>query len=1037
MIGSPAMRHQEFSSKLAEILHAIKYKQDASLIADLIDEASLLLVKDEPLHIDEVLNELKMDYHATLLALAKYPSGGLLLSAMAEWQNDKKIQEPIAYPSSSNEVIKEEPLPAKGYIARDNAELHKILSSEFEGQEVKNAKSTYAWKYKTGQLNVLKQQPLNALNIFFLGTSTPPLFGKHNIDVCETGHIISQASLQTGLKGEPTLLVKGIATIDMAPTFPLDALQNPSINGVSSGGYIETFRKTKTTVKGVGVESRLQLTVDEFFVPNLLRMLGAAPLDERQELTVNLAGHSRGGITTFIMADCADQFIQTIMKGEEGKDYNIDELALSSGMGKAAVSKVIADIKANGNKIKIHVCALDPVEGARSMTGWDPFGDYIPKFEVPVKGLAKPISCSYVNMAPSVNEITVLFAADERRSGFKPTIPNTAEGTKLRFIREPGKHGTLTGNYGNDGGAGQFAYPTFANDIVLQDAMLGIFDHSLIELNKAMHPNVALPEFPLNTFRRIITQPDYVNTYNLLKRAVSAQLGSDAWNNAKSDEERIGLFQKVMVENPQDNVVLYDSLSRDAQRLIEKHKEKLLLLKKEWQHDTNISESVDRDPWFEDRSVFIRGKKVKGTVMWKQNALATLAPVYLPDSMYYGRNTQPIEYQFKHDKRDQLILAFYHYKNKIAAVASTHKMSKDQKRAAILGDDYANLNLMLKEAIAAPDTKSLAVDMLHELMIDVDYKYQIMTANDFSAQCQQTIEDPVLHELAGLCLATQLESIDDYINTLGCHQLATEEAVKLIEQIGILLPQIEKKHQDIWLDLQQKLQVMTELDQYIVALSVYSESKPKTTYQNTNEVDAFVKQLQSLRSDMNHMSASDARAVLKEKLDTYCKNKGFQGLVSKWVKSNPASVGVIQQTMENIQNADILKEVKRFESIEAEKVTAADLDHYIKGLEAYVKSYRSPKQSSVNLLTDLKAIQALFDQYGPDKSAYDLRKLLKDYCKNNQEYQNTSYLSFNKDRVKYDNGMLGEIDRLTQSLQAQKMKDAKERLQIAMPVNKS
>jgi hypothetical protein len=1028
---SSIQRHRLFSNKFDEILRAVNQDEEASEIIQLIEEAGELLVSDEPLRLDDVLNELRKDYHVTLHALSRKEKANLLNAAIFAWESEKKITKP-SQASSSSELVIKEAVP-KEYISVDNQRLKAILTEEFSGQELKNPKSTYAWKYKSGQETIFKAHPdNNALNIFFLGTSTPPLFGLHAVDVCETGHVISQASLQKGMKKEPTLLVKGIATIDMAPHFPLDALENPKINGVSSGGFIESFRKTKTTVKGVGVESRLMLTMDQFFVPNLLKMISNEPLERRGELVLNIAGHSRGGITTFIMADCANQFIQTIANGKEGEDYSVDALAFSTGMGKVAIINAIANIKAHADKIKIHVCALDPVEGARSMTGWDPFGDYIPKCIVKVEGLTKPITCSYVAMPPAVNEMTILLAADERRSGFRPTIPSTDNSTRVNFIREHGKHGTLTGNFGNDAGQGQFHYPSFEKDLALQDGILGLFDQTLLQINKALHRQTDLPPFPLNTFRRIVRQPEYVNTFNLLKQAMTvAKRGKTA--EPETQEALIDMMQEVMAQNPQDNVVIYDSLQREAKAAIENHKDKLLSLKKEWQHDTNIGEMLDRDPWHEDRTVYIRGKEIKGTVMWKEKPLATLAPVYLPDALYYGRKTQPMSYQFGYEKMDEVVKAFCQYKNKIDTVAQTYKISKAQASSTLFDKQFIELALMMNDALADPSTQKMAWEMLKELMIDLNYKYHLIPSQEFVDKLQPHCKVE-LENLPGECEKTQFKAIHDYINTKGCHWLTTEEAEKLIEHIDVLLKQLELPDAMQLVEFQEMLRVMVELDQYVVGLELYSEGKRKHTGQTTAEVDELGRQLRQLRRSLNFMESKEARARLEIILSTYCEKKGFQGIFSRLVKSAPGSVLAIQQVMQHIKQAVVLKEIDHITARDTERVVREDIDHYIKGLEDYFKTYKlyAPAETSRQLLADLKILHDRVGEQDIDKTAYDLRKLLKDYSENNAIYQASGY-NILKKKMPYEKNMLTHLQTLAKSRHEERFQEAKAALDIGEP----
>ncbi|MBI2790847.1 MAG: hypothetical protein HYX61_02715 [Gammaproteobacteria bacterium] len=963
---------QSFEERWENLINALETGAlNNSEITNLILKVDELAAENQG-KIEKLVNSERVQI---LLKYAKQSE--LLKNAVSKWF---KIATDVAIPELTDEddfVIV--PTGEKEYIRADNQTIKTILQHEFDQQAVGDAKATYAWKYKSGQDKIASgQDDANQMNIFFLGTSTPPLFGKHNIDICETGHIISQASLQKGLKSEPSLLVKGIATIDMQPDFPLNALDNPNIQGVSSGGWVETFRKTKTTVKGAGVEHRLELTMDDYFVPNLLKMVLNRPLESRGEITINLAGHSRGGITTFVMADCANQFIQTLANGQEGKDYNLDDLAQSTHMEKEDIRTAITNIKGNTDKIKIKICALDPVEGARSMSGWDPLGAYIPDISVEVKGITKPIKCSYVEMPPSVKEATVFFAADERRSGFRPTIPVFSAQTQVNFIRVPGKHGTLTGNYGNDGNMGQFQYSASKDDQEFQDALLGIFDETLLAINKKLNNINELPPFPLNTFRRIIRQPEYENTKNLLLQSLLFKDGSLEFGKLKEDD-LISMMYKSMVENSQDNIIFYDCLSRDAQAALENHKEKLRLLEKDWRHDTNVGERVDRDAWQEDRTVYIRGKKVFGVVSWHESKLEQLAPIYLPNTMYYGQSEPCVIREFKNKFDDDMVIRFYQLKNKIDSVAHTPNLLKEDAKRAIFDDEFIEFAKMLPQVT----NQNLLKNMVAELMIDLDYKYHLVDSHDFANKLKLANSKNQFDEFPKFCLKVQSDALQKYLQKNGFLSLSLDETLKLSEHVNELALRAPSENLDL---LSEQLQLKAELDQYIKELEAYMELKPTITGQQTDKVKNLKDDLLAIRLGLREKSPVEVRDSMHNTLDNYVSEKKFQGYISAWIKPAPGSVVCIHTVTHEIHTAKVRQEMKRLHALNQTEWVKEDLQKYIHELDLYIQSYkwRSPDARTVKLLEDLRALDSHFDSNSIEKTEREMNALVNGYIEDKE-----------------------------------------------------
>lgn len=1022
MLDNQPISHQHpFTDAFGNIIRALRNDADQAVIKTLLRNADGHLAQEQPLSLEEVANELKLDYQATIHLLQnKRPESDIVLATIADWVQAKKLVAPgmairlEEEPLSSDEFL-EVPLK-KEYLQKDNETILHLLEKEFTGQDLTKPKTnydlhalrgrtdnvTYAWKYATGQ-EVLRQHgdDNNHLNLFFLGTSTPPLFGIHNIDVCETGHIISQASLQSGLKREPTLLVKGIGTIDMQPDFPMRAMQDHNIQGVSTGGFVELIRKTKTTVKGVGAENRLQLAMDDYFVPNVLQMIANQPLTSRGELIVNIAGHSRGGITSFIMADCAAQFIQTLAEGVEGVDYHIEALAMSTKMGVGAIRRAIADIKANANKIHIHVCALDPVEGARSMTNWDPLGGYVPKFNVPVQGLSAPIECSYVAMPPAVTQAKIFFAADERRSGFRPTIPSFSDTAKIELVRIPGKHGSLTGNFGNDAGNGQFAYPSLEQNPPFQDALIGIFDQTLLEMNKLLHSEQALPPFPLNTFRRILRQPEYQGTLNLLRQGVQKIFAQEINDETLTEDEWMDCMFKMMASYPQHNLVIYDALARDARAALEKHKLQLLTLQKEWRHDTNMSAMLDRDPWQNDRTIYIRGKKLHGDIMWHEHSLESLAPTLLPDELYYGSTSQAVPYTFGKNETDTLAVQFYQFKNKIASLAQTYQLTNEQAKHHIFDTTFVTFATAVDHALQDAQNQEFVMNVLRELIIDLDFKYHLVSANEFVAQLARFCQNPLMSAMPLECARIQMYALETFGATKGMHYLSAEEINKLMMQIDYFASRLMNAniHSEDFLEFEQserlnyierllewkeKCRVMSELDKYIIGIEVYMENKPKITGQTVDVSQALCQELINLRTKLNTFSSQDARHELEELLDHYYGTKQHQGNFRFWRNQEPGSILALKKVKEQIDNNAIYQEVARIANTEMDRVIKQDLDKFIRELDGYLGSFRvyhlrGPDLSTQTLRDKLNDIRVKLAENTAEESAFQMKQLIQEY----------------------------------------------------------
>ncbi|MBS0288291.1 MAG: hypothetical protein JSR17_13425 [Proteobacteria bacterium] len=1026
-----------FKEKLTEIFIGIlDNTQTKEELKNLLTQANALLELIKPLDLSDFeITHQNNNYTLADLAqlVVQTPNGQLLLPQFNIWVQDGKlilsgyapaiqadIQEAPQEELKQAQILEQRQASKKPYLAKDNAELQRILGEEFEGQDIGNASSRYAWKFKSGQRTILQNEnDGDEINLFFLGTSTPPLFGIHNIDVCETGHIICQAALQKAQRGKPTLLVKGIATADMDAKFPLAALENPSIQGISTTA-MEGLKKSYTTVVGTGAETRLEISMEQFFVPNLFKMLLNKPLAERDILTVNLAGHSRGGITTFLAADCIDKFIKMIATGKEGVDYDIGLIAKSCELTEEQIRKAISDLQHNQDKIKIKICALDPVEGARSMAQWDHFitwreGKYIPQIVVPVMGLKKNITCSYSQMPSRVSEACIFLANDERRSGFRPTIPTFEDATHVTYKKTHGKHGTLTGNFGNDAAQGQFHFKAFESDEKFQDAMVGIFDETLVAMNHFLTKSDELPPFPRNTLRRIFKQPEYTNTKSLLLDALISQTAELLEFDKIEEEILIKNIEVMMLQHPTLNIFFYDSLQHDAENAILNQKTKLLELEKEWRHDTNVAAAVDRDAWNKQRRLYVRGRKVGGDISWEEFNLEDLAPTRLPEKIYYDAHVRITDTKSLNPMLVALYSHFYKIKNKIDFAANSPNLSHQEKQKEIYDNEFNQFIDLLKEVGSDEKNSKIVQAMISELMIDLDGRYHLLDSKDVLERFKEVKAGIDLAQFPDLCMEIQIKSLKQFIAT-GIKELSLEETEALIEHIEYLQDRLPNKNPELN-ELTMRLTLQAELYQYITALDGYIEDKKKLTGQDTTQVEELRQHLKNILKNIDK-NVRENQEWMQNLLAQYKGAKSFQGILSKWVKSEPGSIVCLNSVEEQIEKNKLKKEVKRMEDLEKEKYLNEDLAAYIKTLEDYIASFKwkTPNPDIVSLRDALKAIQT--DQQKPiAQKADEMKSHIKKYVVETP-YNRTHGL---KQSVR-------NLLETTKSIQEKRLTQAKERL---------
>jgi hypothetical protein len=473
-------------------------------------------------------------------------------------------------------------------------------------------------------------------------------------------------------------------------------------------------------------------------------------------------------------------------------------------------------------------------------------------------------------------------------------------------------------------------------------------------------------------------QPEYVNTKNLLLQSLLFKDGSLEIDKLKEDE-LISMMYKDMAENSKDNIVFYDCLSRDAQAALENHKEKLRLLEKDWRHDTNVGERFDRDAWQEDRTVYIRGKKVFGVVSWHEAKLEQLAPVYLPNTMYYGQSEPCVIREFKNKFDDDMVIRFYQLKNKIDTIAHTPNLLNEEAKRAIFDSEFNEFAKMLPQVT----NHNLLKNMVAELMIDLDYKYHLVDSHDFAHQLNLADSQNRFEEFPEFCHKVQSDALQTYLQKNGFLSLSLEETIKLSEHVNDLM--LREASENLVL-LSDQLQVKAELDQYIKALEAYIESKQTMTGQQTDAVRSLKDTLLAVRLDLDKRSPSEVRETMKAALDSYVSEKKFQGYISSWVKPAPGSVQCIHAVEHEIHTAKVRQELKRLHSLNQTEWVKGDLQKYIHELDLYIQSYkwRSPDARTVKLLDDLRALESQFVSNSIEKTERQMNALIDDYIQDKE-----------------------------------------------------
>jgi len=175
----------------------------------------------------------------------------------------------------------------------------------------------YGVKFKSGQESLADANaPTNEINIFYMGTGgTIHVGGKHK-DVYEGGDVLCHLGLHKGIEQkQPTLLIRGIGTNDDFKT--ATAYYAKEAKDANTSGYVSE------TVLAYGLNQRLTVTMEQFFIPTLLQIISKKSSNDELpcDLTFNVTGHSRGAITSYAMVDLIDAWMNEV---ENMNDKDID-----------------------------------------------------------------------------------------------------------------------------------------------------------------------------------------------------------------------------------------------------------------------------------------------------------------------------------------------------------------------------------------------------------------------------------------------------------------------------------------------------------------------------------------------------------------------------------------------------------------------------------------------------------------------------------------------------------------------------------------
>lgn len=289
----------------------------------------------------------------------------------------------------------------------------------------------------------------NEINIYFHGTGTIPLFLTEHRFVHEGGNPLAHQAFEKAKEGYPTFLVKGVSTMHTNEFSPIEFIIDNK-KEVEKGAVLEL-------TLGYGIHARTQLAMEEFFIPQVMELIGSRILNNKDAphpLNVNIAGHSRGAINAMVMADCVDKWMQAVKNADPTAELQIKSAIQKKypQLGKKIDYALVA-IKMDQVKLNTNLMALDPVEGKTAV------GDNrvisIPTVSVKILNVGEALECQYSQMPESVKNMTVRLAQDERRVDFQPTIPTTSTHTRLNIQADVGIHSAFSGNTGNSDRGGQ------------------------------------------------------------------------------------------------------------------------------------------------------------------------------------------------------------------------------------------------------------------------------------------------------------------------------------------------------------------------------------------------------------------------------------------------------------------------------------------------------------------------------------------------------------------------------------------------------
>lgn len=381
---------------------------------------------------------------------------------------------------------------------QDVKKLEKLLSKNlisFASRFDKKDEDIYGWEFTQGNANI-EGGKATQINIAFLGTGSMPYFNENKL-VSGSGDSMCQIALQKALYDtSPSAIIKGIGTTKLDDgQYPLNTLSesNPEYAG-----------KIQDVLLGSGLRKRLQIAMEEYLLPTLIKMILSYDLSEEGYKTIdlNVQGHSRGGITGFYFINCVNQLIERIKQGES--HFDLDALAAVCKVQKEALSHALSLIQKEKIQLKIHSLSFDPVEGQCREAEVNEWFSNDTTMDVPVIGVQKPLSPNCSTLPAIVERAQFHFAKSERRWAFRATLPTPAQNTQVDYRIQPGTHSTMVGNLGNANGHGQDAYKSIREIPFVKEAALASIDKVKLEAIEFLFKD-KLPPFERHIFRKIFT----------------------------------------------------------------------------------------------------------------------------------------------------------------------------------------------------------------------------------------------------------------------------------------------------------------------------------------------------------------------------------------------------------------------------------------------------------------------------------------------------------------------------------------------------